>query len=95
MIFSDSRYADSANTPLIFKAWNADKQQYDATVFRNWPTYVKDYTIYQWTDGDRLDKVALKFLGDPSLWWQVMDINPEITNPSTITSGTLIRIPSA
>ena len=95
MIFSDSRYSDSADSSLIFKAWNNKKQQSDATVFRNWPNYEENYIMYQWTDGDRLDKIALKFLGNPSLWWQIMDINPEISNPSTITSGTLLRIPSA
>ena len=66
MIFSDSRYSDSADSSLIFKAWNNKKQQYDATVFRNWPNYEENYIMYQWTDGDRLDKIALKFLGNSS-----------------------------
>jgi len=33
-------------------------------------------------------------LGLPEYWWQIMDFNPEIINPFTITSGTYIRIPN-
>jgi hypothetical protein len=95
MIFSDSRYAPSAGSTLVFKAWNANKQQYDATVFRNWPTYSENFSIYQWVEDDRLDNISLKFLGDPTLWWQILDINPEIVNPINIQPGTLLRIPNA
>lgn len=91
MIFLDSRYADGR----IFKAWHASKQEYHLTVFREWPTYVQSYFIYEWVETDRLDNLATRYLGDPALWWEILDINPEIINPITIAPGTQIRIPNA
>ena len=44
---------------------------------------------------DRLDALANKYLGDSQLWWQILDINPEVINPFNITPGTQLRIPNA
>lgn len=91
MIFLDSRYADGK----IFKAWHAHKQEYHLTVFREFPSYVQSYFIYEWVETDRLDNLATRYFGDPALWWEILDINPEIINPITIAPGTQIRIPNA
>ena len=91
MIFLDSRYADG----ILFKAWDSRKSQYNRTVFRRWPSYNAQFFIYEWVDGDRLDNISNKFLGDPDFWWQILDINPEIDNPFVIAPGTKIRIPNA
>lgn len=91
MIYLDGRYADG----ILFKAWHAGKQEYHLTVFRNYATNIYDYFIYEWVETDRLDILAKKFLGNSSLWWQILDINPEIINPATITPGTQLRIPNA
>jgi len=91
MIFLDSRYVDGTLT----KTWNPRKQQYDLVVLRNWSTYVQSYFYYNWVETDRLDNLATKYLGNPSMWWEIMDINPEILNPFSITPGTQLRIPNA
>jgi hypothetical protein len=91
MIYLDSRYADGT----IAKTWNARKQQYDLVVFREWSRYVQSFFYYNWVETDRLDNLANRFLGNPALWWEIMDLNPEILNPSSITPGTQIRIPNA
>ena len=91
MIFLDSRYVDGS----IFKAWNALKEQYDIAVARTWPEYATSYFIYEWVEVDRLDNIATRFLGDGSLWWRIMDINPEVLDPSKIEPGTQLRIPNA
>lgn len=91
MIYLDSRYVDGS----VFKAWHAKKQEYHLTVFRKWPSFVESFFIYEWVENDRLDNLSMKFLGNSSLWWQIMDINPEIINPETIQPGTQIRIPHA
>ena len=91
MIYLDSRYSDGR----IFKAWHAKKQEYHLTVFREWPSYVQSYFIYEWVENDRLDNLATRYLGDPGLWWEILDINPEIINPSEIAPGTQLRIPNA
>lgn len=91
MIYLDSRYVDGR----ILKVWNSQKQQYDLTVFREWPTYTQSYFIYEWVETDRLDNIATRFLGDASQWWVIMDINPEIIDPQSIAPGTQLRIPNA
>jgi hypothetical protein len=91
MIYLDSRYADGVK----LKAWDARKSQYHLTVFRKFPTYTTEFFFYSWTQGDRIDNLAARFLGDSSYWWQIMDINQEIGDPFSITPGTHIRIPNA
>jgi hypothetical protein len=90
-MFLDSRYADG----VIFKAWDARKGQYNQSVFRQWPGYSMSYFMYEVVDGDRLDNLANRFLGDPQFWWTIMDINPEINDVLTIKPGTQLRIPNA
>jgi len=57
--------------------------------------YATKFYTYEWVDGDRLDTLANKFLGNPQLWWKIMDLNPEIIDPTSIAPGTLLRLPSA
>ena len=93
MIFLDSRYSDAS----LYKSWDnrLSKQEYHITVKREWPTYVVPYFNYEWIETDRLDLLANKFLGNSELWWQILDINPEIIDPLNILPGTNIRIPNA
>jgi len=97
MIYSDSRYSNPVTNPngALPKAWDAKRQEYHIVIRRNWPTYSTKFYIYEWKDGDRLDNLANKFLGNPQFWWKIMDLNPEIINPTAITPGTLLRFPSA
>lgn len=91
MIYLDSRYADA----VVFKAWDSRKAQYNLTAFRTWPAYSVKYFIYEWVENDRLDNLAVKFLRSPNLWYKILDINPEIIDPTNISPGTQIRIPNA
>ena len=91
MIFSDSRYA----TGRLFKAWDARKSQYNLTVTRTFPSYTTAFFFYEWVEGDRLDIIANKFLGNSNRWWEIMDLNPEHVDPYSIEIGTQIRIPNA
>jgi hypothetical protein len=56
---------------------------------------VQNYVI---VDGDRLDNLAAKFLGDPILYWMICDANG-VTDPDDLTSleqvGRSILIPLA
>lgn len=56
-------------------------------------TSVQNYVV---VDGDRLDNIAAKFLGDPSLWWMICDVNGA-TDPDELTAqaGRSILIPMA
>lgn len=91
MIFLDSRYVDGTLT----KTYHPSTGGFELTVYRTWPTYRVAYFYYEWQETDRLDVVALRFLGKSNLWWQIMDINPEIINAVEIAPGTQIRVPNA
>jgi hypothetical protein len=96
-MYVDSRYANPITTPegVIPKAWDAHRQAYHIMILRNWPTYATKFYTYEWKDGDRLDLIANKFLGNPQFWWKIMDLNPEVINPTQISAGTLLRLPNA
>jgi len=89
MIYLDSRYADG----VLFMAQEPKSGDYMLSVFRIFPTYSVAYYWYEVTENDRIEGIATKTLGKPHLWWQIMDINPEILNPNDIAPGTRLRIP--
>lgn len=90
MIFANSRYVDGT----IYKAHNPMKNIYSVTVSREYPQYSVEFFHYTWSERDRIDVIANKFLGSSDLWWQIMDINPEIIDPFNIPLGTPVRIPN-
>lgn len=89
MIFLDSRYIDGT----LYKAYDARNGSYQLTVSRVFPTYYSKFFNYEIVETDRLDNLALQFLGSSNLWWQILDLNPEILDPFVIAPGTQIRIP--
>jgi nucleoid-associated protein YgaU len=52
------------------------------------------FTYHQVTASDRLDLLAQQFYGDPRMWWQIADANPEVLDWTVLTPGQVIRIPS-
>ena len=90
MIFLDSRYSDG----LLYKAYDSRTGKYQLSVSRTWPSYLSSFFWHYWVETDRLDNLALRYLGKANLWWQIMDINPEIVDPFSIEPGTPIRIPN-
>lgn len=51
------------------------------------------YVVYTSSDGDTFDLLASKFLGDPTRYWEIADINPQVEWPDRIPTGTTLRIP--
>jgi hypothetical protein len=90
MIFVDSRYADG----VLVKSFDARNNSIGVSVFRQFPVSDSEFYYYVWTQRDRVDLVAQKLLGDPNLWWLIMDYNPEYSNPFDIPLGANIRIPN-
>lgn len=90
MIFLDSRYSDGG----LYKAYDSRTGKYQLSVSRRWPDYLSSFFWHYWVETDRLDNLALRYLGKANLWWQIMDINPEIVDPFSIEPGTPIRIPN-
>lgn len=92
MIYLSSRYADSEVTYIL----NSRTGTPTASVLRTIPDAAVEYSygrLYRWRDGDRLDDLAQRILGDSSQWWRILDVNPEITNPLAILPGTSLRLP--
>jgi hypothetical protein len=90
MIFLDSRYVDGK----IYKAFDSRSNTYELTVNREFPSYTATFFLYDWVETDRLDNLALRYVGASNLWWKILDINPEILDPFSIAPGTQLRIPN-
>lgn len=52
------------------------------------------YQEHYYVAGERLDEIAHKYYKRPSLWWYILEFNPQITDVFNIEAGTVIRIPS-
>jgi len=87
MIYIDSRYATGN---VISVDTNVGPS---IAVLREFPDDVSRYYTYVWREKDRIDLVANTLLGSPSLWWRIMDFNPEVISPFSIPVGTPLRIP--
>lgn len=88
MIYVDSRYA---NGNVISIETNSGPS---IAVLREFPQDSSRFYGYVWKEKDRIDLVSTSLLGSPSLWWRIMDFNPEIINPFSIPVGAVLRIPS-
>ena len=90
MIERVSRYYDGplAQTP------NKYTGTYEISVFRKFPTSnpVK-YISYTWKNGDNLSSLSEYYGSGAKYWWEIMDINPEISDPFSIEPGTVLRVP--
>lgn len=91
MILPQSRYFNNSTQARLPNSAGV----YNVTVLRTTPANDSTgYKLYTWSAGDRPDLVAAKFLGDPQLWWQIFDINPEVFDPLNVPPGQVIRIPT-
>jgi nucleoid-associated protein YgaU len=52
--------------------------------------YVQKYTVQS---GESLESIAAKIYGDPTQFWRIADLNPQIKFPLDLASGMVIRIP--
>jgi hypothetical protein len=86
----DSRYA---NGEIVVVPRATDS--YDVALFS--PPIEFAGVPYEWRQvvlGDRFDTMAISIFADPTKWWVIADLNPEITWPGTLMPGALIRVPS-
>lgn len=54
------------------------------------PTKFATYTV---REGDTLESIAARQLGDPLRYWEIADINPQVKFPLDIAPGSVIRLP--
>ena len=90
MIENVSRYYDGPLLQIPHKYTGV----YTISVFRNFPDYTKvQYLDHTWEDGDTLSTLSAKYGDGAKYWWEIMEINPEITDPFKIEPGTVIKVP--
>lgn len=88
MILVNSRYS---NSPVLLIVGPDGVSR--PTVYRTQPGLPNQFLHYQVVYGDRMDMLANKFFGDPTLWWVIADSNPEVFYPADLAIGSIIRIP--
>jgi nucleoid-associated protein YgaU len=90
MIERVSRYYDGP----LFQIKQKYTGQYSIGVFRAFPeSKAVRFIEYTWIDGDSFGNLAKVYIGHAKYWWEILEINPEITDPFNIAPGTIIRIP--
>lgn len=52
--------------------------------------YVQKYSVKV---EDTLEGLATQIYGEPSLWWRLCDLNPQLRFPLDLQPGMVIRIP--
>ncbi|MFE2101077.1 tail protein X [Streptomyces sp. NPDC059468] len=88
-ISANSRYKDS-NLALV-----ASSRGTNLTVVPSrQQEWAFQFTYHQVTSSDRIDLLAEHYYGDPLLWWNISDANPEIMTWDVLPVGATIRIPS-
>lgn len=86
MITSRSRYVDGRIVP---------QPDGEVVAYRVFPKVPRNQFLHTWSQSDRLDRLAARYLGSSDLWWKIMDANPIIQNPNDIRPGMQIRIPGS
>lgn len=90
MITANSRYA---NDSLVMIEGSDGNNR--TTIVPPEPSATQfSFTLHTITGFDRLDNLALTYLGDASAWWQIANVNPDVTiDWSVMPVGATIRIP--
>lgn len=83
MLSSSSRYTTSTG--------NLDAQTIVIAVRKD--TGFVQYTNYTARDGDTFAALATRLFADPSQYWRIADLNPQIQFPDLIPVGETIRLP--
>lgn len=89
MISSTSRYADS--DLVLIASGRGTNLTVVPSQQQEWSF---QFTYHLVIATDRLDLLAQQYYGDPTLWWNIADANPEILDWTVLTPGQTIRIPS-
>lgn len=90
MIKRSSRYYDGP----LYQSEHKYTGTYNIVVDRKWPesTLIK-YIEHTWAYGDSYASLANRYLKDPTLWWKILEANPNVMDPFATSSGTVIRVP--
>lgn len=90
MIYQDSRYenADVVRTQKDGKTRLTVIPQPQQTLV------VLNYAFHRVVEGETIDMLADRYLGDAELWWIIAEANPQRSFYGDLPAGALLRIPS-
>jgi nucleoid-associated protein YgaU len=91
MIFKGSRYQFST---VDFFNTKTTKSEQPVIFYTFSKLGLLSYWEHQYVQGERLDQIASKYYQNPKSWWLIAEYNPQIVNFTTITPGTILRIPN-
>lgn len=57
------------------------------------PLVAKEYTTYMVVDGDTLENLAVRHLGNARRYWEIADVNPQVKFPLDLSPGLILRMP--
>lgn len=57
------------------------------------PTNAVEYVTYTAREGESFVTIATRLYNDPTQYWRIADINPQISFPDRMSGGTLVRVP--
>lgn len=89
MIASNSRYV---NTPQVIENIKGIDVLYIG--YQEPVAQTFQYSYYITNASDRIDNIASSFLGDPTQWFLIAQVNPEVINFLNLQPGTILRIPA-
>jgi hypothetical protein len=58
------------------------------------PVAKRGYITYVVREGDTIENIATRYMGNPSRYWEVADMNPQVKFPLDLTTGMLLRLPA-
>lgn len=93
MFESNSRYYTLSTNTVITSDGNSIN--YKSRRFLPKVSTQANYAEVTYVEGDRLDNIAARTLGNPLAYWQIADLN-QVMQPKTLTQfpGQIIRIPT-
>lgn len=57
------------------------------------PTTTVEYVTYTAREGESFVTIATRLYNDPTQYWRIADINPQISFPDKLSGGTTVRVP--
>jgi nucleoid-associated protein YgaU len=90
MIAANSRYASS---DLVTFDVNGSTRKVIMPTEPVASTFAYVSHIYAGTE--TIDNLAATYFGDPTQWWRIANVNPEIMDWTNIVPGTTLRIPTS
>jgi hypothetical protein len=90
-IYKGSRYEYST---VDYFSPNIDKDDNVVVFYEFSQIGLVEYWEHTYVQGERLDQIAYKYYKRPGYWWIIPEYNPKLTNLTTITPGTILRIPN-